>query len=64
MVNIRLSVTSTIKKSIDNSNWGILKDSIDNATRYTVYHYCWKTNSDSFILENVVNILKPQLKKI
>jgi hypothetical protein len=64
MKNIRISVTSTIKKSVDYYNWGILKDSIECTIRYTVYNYCCKTNSDSFILETVVDILKPQLNKI
>jgi hypothetical protein len=64
MVNIRLSVTSSIKKSVDNSNWGTLMGSVDTTIRFTVWHYCWKTDSESFILETVVNILKPQLNKI
>jgi len=64
MDNIRISVLSTIKNSVDNYNWGIIKDSINNTIRYTVYDYCCKTNSGSFILETVVDILEPQLKKI
>jgi hypothetical protein len=42
MKNIRIPITSAIKRSVDNPNWGILRNSINANARSAVWSDLWK----------------------